>query len=136
MKCLPACKTAVLEEGIVLHDWHAEILAIRAFNHYLLSECYSLLSSPDYKSSILRYREQNEMSESQGLQPFSVRDGLRVMMYCSEAPCGDASMELVMESQEDPTPWPVHVDKDGGSPSLLGRGSFSQLGIVRRKPCE
>ncbi len=55
-------------------------------------------------------------------------------MYCSEAPCGDASMELVMEAQEDATPWAVSVPDEGIASGLLGRGSFSQLGIVRRKP--
>ncbi len=57
-------------------------------------------------------------------------------MYCSEAPCGDASMELVMEAQEDATPWPIASHDDGSPTQLLGRGSFSQLGIVRRKPCK
>ncbi|KAL6713270.1 hypothetical protein ACLMJK_008735 [Lecanora helva] len=43
-------------------------------------------------------------------------------------------MELVMEAQDDPTPWPVAAPSDLISSPLLGRGSFSQLGIVRRKP--
>lgn len=45
-------------------------------------------------------------------------------------------MELVMEAQDDPTPWPVAIPDEGASSTLLGRGSFSQLGIVRRKPCK
>lgn len=77
------------------------------------------------------------MSEAGGLQPFSIRDDLRLHMYSSEAPCGDASMELLMETQADPTPWPVaglhHAL--GPVPGLLrGRESFAELGIVRRKP--
>lgn len=58
-------------------------------------------------------------------------------MYCSECPCGDASMELVMSRQADPTPWqpPTPVTGIiGDTISLLGRGHFDQLGIVRRKP--
>lgn len=136
MKCLPGSKSWLLDSGAVLHDWHAEILAIRAFNHYLLQECHQLGSCAEYNSPVLQRRQIHEMSELQDLQPFSIRGGLRIMMYCSEAPCGDASMELVMEAQDDPTPWPVDVPGVGTTSDLLGRGSFSQLGIVRRKPCK
>lgn len=136
MKCLPASKLSFLDSGAVLHDWHAEILAIRAFNHFLLQECHQLASCANYTSPVLRRRQAPEMSEAQGLEPFSICKDLRIMMYCSEAPCGDTSMELVMEVQDDPTPWPVTVSGDRSTPGLLGRGSFSQLGVVRRKPCE
>lgn len=55
-------------------------------------------------------------------------------MYSSEAPCGDASMELIIEAQVDPRPWSMH-DSDEGTPQMLrGRGGFAELGIVRRKP--
>ena len=136
MKCLPSSVPALLDSGTVLHDWHAEILAIRAFNHFLLQECQRLASCANYHSPILRWRQASEMSEVQGVQPFRVHDGLRIMMYCSEAPCGDASMELVMEAQDDPTPWPIAVSDGEAMSDLLGRGSFSQLGVVRRKPCK
>lgn len=136
MKCLPGSKSSLLDCGTVLHDWHAEILAIRAFNHFLLQECHQLASCASYTSPILRWRQAHEVAEVQGYQPFSIRHGLRIMMYCSEAPCGDASMELVMEAQDDPTPWPVTTSGEETTSSLLGRGSFSQLGVVRRKPCK
>ncbi|THC97006.1 hypothetical protein EYZ11_003510 [Aspergillus tanneri] len=57
-------------------------------------------------------------------------------MYCTCAPCGDASMELCMAAQEDPTPWEANPDNpDESKLSLLdGRAHFSRLGIVRRKP--
>ena len=44
-------------------------------------------------------------------------------------------MELVMEAQEDASPWPMksHVDSEQAL-ALPGRGDFSKLGIVRRKP--
>ncbi|KAI9849445.1 MAG: hypothetical protein M1837_004065 [Sclerophora amabilis] len=62
-------------------------------------------------------------------------------------------MELLMSNQADPTPWPVPAhntpsastsdiqdsistsDDDGPQPLLHGRGYFSELGVVRRKPC-
>ena len=136
MKCLPSSKSSLLECGTVLHDWHAEILAIRAFNHFLLQECHHLASRANYKSPILRWRQAGNKSEAKDTHPFGIDENLRIMMYCSEAPCGDASMELVMETQHDPTPWPVVIPDEQATSSLLGRGSFSQLGVVRRKPCE
>lgn len=63
-------------------------------------------------------------------------------MYCTNAPCGDASMELCMAAQEDPRPWKVPIDSSGtlndaefSSERMLdGRAHFSILGAVRRKP--
>lgn len=135
MKCLPAAKLSSAA-GLVLHDWHAEVLAIRAFNHFLLQECLKILESHQSASSFIRRREGSEMSEVNGLQPFVLRENLQIFMYCSEAPCGDASMELVMEAQEDATPWPVLENSFLEQiPILKGRANFSELGIVRRKPC-
>lgn len=80
--------------------------------------------------------------------PFLWRDDVTLHMYCSEAPCGDASMELVIAAQDDAAPWDAPLsrqmmDKSGiSTPSpesmpdllLLGRACFSHLGVVRRKP--
>ncbi len=137
MKCLPAAKVPHAR-GFVLHDWHAEVLAIRAFNRFLLDECLELVHHPTKTSLVLRPREAHEISKSQGFQPFTIRKNLKIHMYCSEAPCGDASMELVMDAQEDATPWPLAVPvavAESDVQSLPGRGFFSKLGIVRRKPC-
>ncbi|PGH04857.1 hypothetical protein AJ80_08466 [Polytolypa hystricis UAMH7299] len=187
-KCLsssqiPQCR------GLVLHDSHAEILAIRAFNRWLLEECKSTLL---YEAEVdWQQRAQDQVSHdvtasdsnptggtgsgtrSQFVQlrladeevahtaiggdtdappmarhrkllwpPFKLREDLKIWMYCTCAPCGDASMELCMAAQDDPTPWAVppsstECTESGGDPagSLLdGRGYFSILGVVRRKP--
>lgn len=138
MKCLPHSKIAQAK-GIVLHDWHAEVLALRAFNHFLIQECLELAGTPATSSPFLRRRRQSDLQEQGCSQPFVLRDDLKLHMYCSEAPCGDASMELIMDAQEDATPWPEPADSapEGilQQTELLGRGHFSQLGIVRRKPC-
>jgi len=138
MKCLPSSKIPQAR-GFVLHDWHAEILAIRGFNAFLIQECHSLASTPGSTSPYIRHRVSHEISDSRGLQPFTLHESLKIQMYCSEAPCGDASMELVMSAQRDSTPWPVQKedhDEDNLGASLNGRGYFSELGRVRRKPCE
>ncbi|KAL8831550.1 MAG: hypothetical protein Q9170_005251 [Blastenia crenularia] len=133
MKCLPANQIAQAK-GSVLHDWHAEVVALRAFNHYLLHECLNLATSPAKLSPIIRRREIHEISDLGGPQPFSIHDDLQLHMYSSEAPCGDASMERLMETQADPTPWPIDPATKSLPNSLRGRGSFAELGIVRRKP--
>jgi len=71
-------------------------------------------------------------SDQHNRHPFAIQDDVKIYMYCSEAPCGDASMELIMAAQDDATPWekPADTDSDG----LTGRGYFSELGVVRRKP--
>ena len=133
MKCLPATQVPSAN-GFVLHDSHAEVLALRLFNLFLLHETESLLHS-NSPSPYLRRREEREITDDR-FQPFTLHDDLEIYMYSSEAPCGDASMELTMRAQEDATPWPVArrpVDAVG-VPSLHGRGFFSELGAVRCKP--
>ncbi|KAJ5587003.1 uncharacterized protein N7459_002768 [Penicillium hispanicum] len=77
--------------------------------------------------------------------PFEIQPDIKIYMYCTCAPCGDASMELCMAAQEDATPWEV-VRQPNLNPEtqeadpliennlLDGRAHFSRLGVVRRKP--
>ena len=133
MRCLPANKITEARDH-VLHDWHAEVLCIRSFNYFLLKECLRLAESSDHHSSILRWQSPNGDMPSDK-QPFVIREDVRIHMYSSQAPCGDASMELIMEAQDDPTPWPVAAAETGDLPVVMrGRGNFAELGIVRRKP--
>ncbi|RKF59349.1 tRNA-specific adenosine deaminase 1 [Golovinomyces cichoracearum] len=147
MKCLPKNKI-VQAQGVTLHDWHAEILALRSLNRFLLDECLVLLAATSCQeddgknctiSKYLRRRTREEITESD-FQPFSLRDDILLHMYCSEAPCGDASMELTMAAQRDSTPWEISAQsltkKDVQSPPILlhGRSYFSQSGSIRGKP--
>jgi tRNA-specific adenosine deaminase 1 len=85
MKCLPQSKVAQAQ-GIILHDWHAEILAIRSFNRFLLDECYSLASAQRDASDFIRLRSLDERTNVNS-QPFTLKDDIALHMYCSEAPC-------------------------------------------------
>ncbi|OWO99116.1 tRNA-specific adenosine deaminase [Marssonina coronariae] len=131
MKCLPQSKIGQAQ-GIVLHDWHAEILAIRSFNRFLLEECHELASSVKNVSDYIRLRSPNERTEAH-FQPFALKEGISFHMYCSEAPCGDASMELTMAAQQDSTPWNLPSTTTSNnlltteSTTLHGRGFFSAL---------
>ncbi|KAF2875470.1 adenosine deaminase/editase [Massariosphaeria phaeospora] len=145
MKCLPSSKLP-LANGNILHDWHAEVLALRSFNRFLLDECHLLSTLPYPSSQYIRQRPPIERTETE-LQPFTFREDVEIHMYCSEAPCGDASMELIMQAQDDATPWtsPLSVvtgtsdvDRTGQGEEplavLRGRSHFGHLGAVRCKP--
>ncbi|KAJ5183491.1 hypothetical protein N7492_001107 [Penicillium capsulatum] len=161
-KCLAASHMPRCQ-GLVLHDCHAEILAIRAFNHWLLTECHGLLSEerrllgsdqppePGQGSSatspFIRRRvnknQEHPLIPSAKWPPFEMQPDIQIYMYCTCAPCGDASMELCMAAQEDATPWEVRqANPSPASPGnpfaqdimLDGRANFSLLGVVRRKP--
>jgi tRNA-specific adenosine deaminase 1 len=88
MKCLPEAKLGEAR-GLVLHDWHAEVLALRAFNRFLLQDC-ELLAGGGEGSGILRTRREDERAgdgDDWHEQPFILNDGITFFMYCSEAPC-------------------------------------------------
>ncbi|KAL6807544.1 adenosine deaminase/editase [Trichoderma sp. SZMC 28013] len=147
MKCLPASKLGDAK-GVAIHDWHAEILAIRTFNRYLLDECQSLVdgSRRDDPRAIIQQSDalDIETESDRYTRPFGVKPDVKLHMYCSEAPCGDASMELIMAAQEDASPWELPTSTSTSASTqptisesesaLPGRAYFSQLGIVRRKP--
>lgn len=129
MKCLPQA-TIPFAKGNILHDWHAEVLAIRAFNRFLVDECAALArKGTGSVSDWVKWKQS-------GTPPFQLQDDVELHMYCSEAPCGDASMELTMREQVDATPWPEQqTDGDADADEeMLGRGHFDRLGLVRRKP--
>ncbi|CAG8044826.1 unnamed protein product [Penicillium olsonii] len=159
-KCLSASHIPRCN-GLVLHDCHAEILAIRAFNYWLLTECNGILSqekpvtsgSPRSEakessgSSFVRKRtpeHEDGLPNRPGWPPFEIQPDVNIYMYCTCAPCGDGSMELCMAAQEDATPWEVPEQRSSTSQEidetppeerfLDGRAHFSILGVVRRKP--
>lgn len=85
MKCLPRDKVPKAQ-GIVVHDWHAEVLAIRSLNRFLLEECLDLALSRKALSDYIRFRAPEEKTETH-FQPFALKEGISLHMYCSEAPC-------------------------------------------------
>ncbi|KAK2789039.1 hypothetical protein FQN52_006406 [Onygenales sp. PD_12] len=160
-KCLSSSQIPQCQ-GMVLHDSHAEILAIRAFNHWLLEECKSMLDQgPKFQihneaqisiTQITPEPSEKHVSRyvtwrSHSYPPFTLNPNIKIYMYGTCAPCGDSSMELCMASQEDPTPWTItppptshpelpQTPASTAPPSTLlnGRAHFSILGAVRRKP--
>jgi tRNA-specific adenosine deaminase 1 len=122
---------------MVLHDSHAEVLALRALNRFFLSEVHAVLQKRDvkYVSPFVSFRTV-EVYQSQenscSHQPFEIRRNVSIWMFSTEAPCGDASMEVLMAEKEgNAEPWDKEPDRKD---ALQGRGYFSALGEVRRKP--
>ncbi|RVD88440.1 uncharacterized protein DFL_002625 [Arthrobotrys flagrans] len=126
-KCIPS---AILPRatGLILHDCHSEILALRGLNHFLLQDAHQILTNPDYRSPYLIYNDNYDPDTP----PFTLHPSTSIHLFSTEPPCGDASMEFIISAQQDPTPWslPTTDNKE----NLPGRSYFSALSIVRRKP--
>jgi tRNA-specific adenosine deaminase 1 len=90
MKCLPASKLTEAK-GVAIHDWHAEILAIRTFNRFLLDECQTLVESlnNEHESILQRHDSKDDVDPTSRrcTRPFKVKEDVKLHMYCSEAPC-------------------------------------------------
>ena len=144
-KCLPVSSIPKCN-GTVLHDCHAEILALRGFNRWLLAEIERVLEG-GYESKWLGWRDEHQDCENapdvesshMNLKPFFLRPNVSIHLFSTEAPCGDASMGLLIGSkgEEDSEAWPEPAPEtlsSSNSTPLHGRGYFSLLGTVRRKP--
>lgn len=139
-KCLP--KSALRScHGTVLHDCHGEVIALRGFNRWVLNELEHILSNSVYHSPYIEtssVSSQGDLAEDASPLKYVFKDDVSFHFFSTEAPCGDASMELLIRSKPpgDALPWrDVSCGSTEASASLLlGRGYFSQLGAVRRKP--
>jgi tRNA-specific adenosine deaminase 1 len=99
-----------------------------------------MLLNPSYQSMYLQHSEgtPTHTEKSDSLMPFAFKEDVSFHFFTTEAPCGDASMDLLIGSRHpaDSVPWsiPALTSQEEQAASLLGRGYFSQLGAVRRKP--
>lgn len=115
--------------GRILHDCHAETIAIRGFNSVLLKEISAIRGG--FKSYLIE-------ESSKG---YTVKNKWKFGLYISRLPCGDASMEFL--ECEDKNSGDLHFEswcKEGGqlSPTiqtiLRGRDNYASKGFVRTKP--
>ena len=72
MKCLPV-EAVQSANGTILHDSHAETVAIRAFNRFLIDECYKLSANDKFRSEVVELQKPRLLGE----QPFIIRDDER-----------------------------------------------------------
>lgn len=107
-------------QGWIVHDMHAEILCLRAFNWLLVEE---MKRFPADGLDLL------EMSSDDAKHRFKLRKNIKLALYISEPPCGDASMSHIASDGplwEEPPAKKVQV--------LRGRAHFNKVGVVRTKP--
>ncbi|KAK9235359.1 adenosine deaminase/editase [Lipomyces kononenkoae] len=126
VKAMPD-STVATAGGHVLHDCHAEVLAIRAFNRYLINECEKLDDNERYFSLCV---ERNVCTRPLNFKRFRLRQNCEIYLLATEVPCGDASMELVGAGTQDA--WDAGKLEPGRP--LKGREYFSEIGRVRTKP--
>lgn len=139
-KCLAASSIPKCN-GLVLHDCHAEVLALRGFNYWLLKEVHHLIRNPthtsDYIESVPATISPPDPIDRPSLfqPPFKLRQNVSIHFFTTQAPCGDASMEILINSMDprEVAPWQT-PEPNSTAPDLQGRGHFSMLGYVRRKP--
>jgi len=120
VKALPDAIIRSHSKGLLLHDCHAEVLCLRSFNWFIIQECLKLKAGED--------SEYFEISS--GDYKFLLKPGIQFAMYISEPPCGDASLELLI--QEGDEEWTNHTKLEGDV--LRGRENFTLKGKVRTKP--
>ncbi|XP_060643872.2 tRNA-specific adenosine deaminase 1 [Anolis sagrei] len=89
-KCLGSQE--MRREGDVLNDSHAEVVAKRSFQRYLLDQLWRAVVGRDPCSIFV--------SEEDG--KWALRPGIRFIFFCSQTPCGDASIIPVLEEAAMP----------------------------------
>ncbi|SCU87997.1 LANO_0D00760g1_1 [Lachancea nothofagi CBS 11611] len=113
--------------GKILHDCHAEILAIRGFNTVLMKQAMLLNSCNSPRDVDLI----NACSDG-----YKVKDSWAFALYVSRAPCGDASMDLLEDN--DSAYFTAENLCQYVDPSvrtiLRGRFNYKKKGYVRTKP--
>ncbi|KAJ2716454.1 hypothetical protein H4R19_000638 [Coemansia spiralis] len=118
LKCLH--RKQLSRFGDRVHDSHAEIVARRAFCAYLAGE----LRSPT--SSVL--------VGAAGSGTHRLRDGLRIHLYTSQCPCGDASVSTPPDSDDRPGGCGSKRRRVEASTDTRGHQDPTALGILRTKP--
>ncbi|SCU86374.1 LAMI_0D01794g1_1 [Lachancea mirantina] len=114
-------------QGRILHDCHAEILALRAFNAVVLRQIKFLANGCDTPEDIDLVEKIDES--------FRVRLRWKFALYISKLPCGDVSMSFdagdEMKFEESDL---LQYIKPTNRFILRGRFNHSKRGFVRTKP--
>ncbi|KAL7424406.1 hypothetical protein Q5752_000088 [Cryptotrichosporon argae] len=126
VKCLPANRLPPL--GDTLHDSHAEVLSRRGFVHWLLHESQAVLRGQKNMGVIAWDGER-----------LRLRDEVKVVLYVSALPCGDAST-LHTAAHQPAEMAALKASNVGIVPSvkpgaaLRGRNGYDNYGAIRTKP--
>ncbi|WWD19829.1 hypothetical protein CI109_104296 [Kwoniella shandongensis] len=156
VKVLPFSRLPPL--GDALHDSHAEIIARRGFIRWLIYQ--ASLFAPSSSSCANASGEEVFLERRDG--KFRLKEGIKVWMYVSMLPCGDASTlhTAAHQSQDEAAQWDDNVGampqasdsttdnlasipSDDGSPLhvnavgptvVRGRNGYTNYSTMRTKP--
>ncbi|KAI7856344.1 adenosine deaminase/editase [Circinella umbellata] len=92
LKCLPYSK--LCKQGQLVHDSHAEVIAKRGFQRYILDQIEKSLKGNDGPFCVTSKTDNDNVSPH-----VTLKSGYSFHMYISQSPCGDASMTGIAESQ-------------------------------------
>ncbi|KAJ1882262.1 hypothetical protein LPJ57_001061 [Coemansia sp. RSA 486] len=121
--------------GDSVHDSHAEIIARRGFLVYLMKQI----------------KEQNpqilDIPATQNKKPYALKQGIKLHLYTSQSPCGDASIEWLQQQQQQQQQQSSNdTDIDGHrgkrqrteseerNKAIRGHSEFCATGALRLKP--
>ena len=91
LRCLPYASLPL--NGDVLHDQHAEVLARRGARHWLLTRVHhEARLDPSHHTRIF---EPIPVHGARASPRWSLRQGVKLHLYVSTLPCGDASNKLL-----------------------------------------
>ena len=148
-KCLPASSRC--PRGEALSDSHAEVIARRAFVRFLYDELERAMEDDGdaLRDAGVARDETNENAASpkpivewvagaSTTTPFRLRGGVRVHLYATQSPCGDASIFELADARKSASVAPADGEtadagraankraktSSGGSGSGAGSGSF------------
>ncbi|KAJ2911064.1 hypothetical protein GGI21_000233 [Coemansia aciculifera] len=134
LKCLHSGQLRTF--GDTVHDSHAEIVARRALLVHLMNELRQAMTPTLAAGPPQLFERQPDSSR------YRLAKHLRVHLYTSQCPCGDATVESLKTAEDDDTAddesGPSHSKRrriDGeGDGVIRGHQSFSSLGTLRLKP--
>jgi hypothetical protein len=101
--------TALRKQGHVLHDGHAEVLARRGLVRVLWTELLSRETKQETDETLVSARKDKSLLEVDGDSKYRLRSNLRLHLYISDSPCGDAAI------------YPIHNEK--GAEEVLYTGA-------------
>lgn len=116
-------------DGKMVHDCHAEILALRAFNAVILDHISYMKSHPNSENGLLDRTSKSEV--------YHFKDNWELAIYISALPCGDASMDLLCqddalnEMQKDDS---IQYLNPQVTTIVRGRFNYFKRQVVRTKP--
>ncbi|KAL3232389.1 tRNA-specific adenosine deaminase 1 [Nakaseomyces bracarensis] len=115
--------------GKIVHDCHAEILALRGLNAVILKQI-----------QYLKQGQNSDLVVKSGVPgKFKWKENLELALFISKLPCGDASMRTLEESsRSDDIQYSDSDENQYLDPNirtiLRGRSNYKRRGYVRTKP--